>query len=56
MSAGKRQSLWYIADYLCEIPHTLILPRGMDKRLTRVDKRRLNAGFVGRQEPRKGNV
>jgi len=56
MTANKSEQLWYIADYLCKIAHTPILPRGMDKRLTRVDKRRLDAGFVGRQERRKSNV
>jgi hypothetical protein len=56
MTADKSQTLWYIADHLCRIPHTNILKPGMDKNLSRVDKRRLAAGFVGRQEPGKSNV
>jgi hypothetical protein len=31
--------IWFIAEYLCEIPHTPLLPRGVEKRLNRVDSR-----------------
>ena len=41
--------LWYIADYLCDIPHTKVLTPAMEKRLTRIGARNLAAGKVGRQ-------
>ncbi len=56
MTADETESLWYIADHLCDISHTRILKPGMDRKLTRVDKRRLAAGFVGMQLPAKTNV
>ena len=56
MTADENESLWYIAEHLCDIPHTKLLKPGMEKKLTRVDKRRLKAGFVGRQEAAKSNV
>lgn len=41
--------LWYIADQLCDIPHTRVLMPAMEKRLTRIGPRNLAAGKVGRQ-------
>src|SRR5437867_6917961 len=34
-----RSEIWFIAEYLCEIPHRSLLPRVMEKYLTRVDRR-----------------
>jgi hypothetical protein len=33
------QPIWFIAEYLCEIPHIRLLPKGAEDRLTRVDPR-----------------
>ena len=47
-SAGD---LWYVAEHLCEVPHTRVLTPAMEKRLTRVGPRSLAAGFTGRSSP-----
>jgi hypothetical protein len=41
--------LWYIADHLCEIPHTNVLKPAMETKLSRVGARGMAAGMVGRQ-------
>src|SRR3954447_25155141 len=33
------EPIWFIAEHLCEIPHTRLLPPSAEKRLTRVDSR-----------------
>src|SRR3954447_23376782 len=33
------EPVWFIAEYLCAIPHVPLLPCGAEKRLTRVDAR-----------------
>ncbi|MEY2485093.1 MAG: hypothetical protein QOH39_741 [Verrucomicrobiota bacterium] len=38
--------IWFIAEYLCEIPHRSLLPRGVEKRLTRVDPRTVRGEMV----------
>jgi hypothetical protein len=38
--------IWFIAEYLCEIPHISLLPRGAEKRLTRVDPRTIKGEMV----------
>lgn len=38
--------IWFIAEYLCEIPHSSLLPRGAEKRLTRVDPRTVKGEMV----------
>ena len=43
------EDLWYIAEYLCEIPHTKVLTPAMEKRLTRIGARNMAAGSTGRQ-------
>jgi hypothetical protein len=45
MTAEK--SVWFIAEYLCIIPHFQLLKPGMSGRLTRLDKRSYDAGLVG---------
>jgi hypothetical protein len=39
--------LWIVSDYLFRIPHTPVLPRGLVRRLARVDDRLFAAGLVG---------
>src|SRR5437762_2281799 len=39
--------VWFIAEYLCEIPHISLLARAMAKSLTRVDRRTLSRAIVG---------
>jgi hypothetical protein len=39
--------LWWIPDHLVEIPHTRLLTPAMERALTRVDKRSLDAQLVG---------
>lgn len=39
--------LWAIPEYLCEISHTELLRPGMERHLTRLDKRSLEAGKWG---------
>jgi hypothetical protein len=41
--------LWWIPEYLLEIPHTPILARTLERRLFRVDRRALDAAVVGRR-------
>jgi hypothetical protein len=38
------QDLWIIPDYLCTLQHTRLLPRGVERRLNRVDRRLFAAG------------
>lgn len=47
-------SVWFIAEHLCEIPHTPLLRPGMSAGLSRVDARTKAAGLVGHR--RKGDV
>jgi hypothetical protein len=43
------KEVWFIAEYLCDIPHTSLLRRGMTARLTRVDERLFDAELVGQR-------
>jgi hypothetical protein len=40
-------NVWYVAEYLCEIPHTPLLTKKMEASLTRVDSRRMKAAMTG---------
>ena len=42
--ATREGDVWEIPNYLCEIPHTEILERGMERRLARMDERLYKAG------------
>src|SRR5213594_1058649 len=42
--------LWFIPAHLVGIPHTRLLTRAMERRLSRVDRRSLAAGLVGYRE------
>lgn len=44
------EDLWPIADYLVTIPHKPLLPKGLDRKLSRVDARLFNAGLLGRMK------
>ena len=39
--------VWFIAEHLCEIPHTPVISQAQAKRLTRLDKRAFTAGLTG---------
>ena len=42
--------IWFIAEYLCEIPHISLLTRAMEKNLTRIDRRTMSAEMVGHRK------
>jgi hypothetical protein len=42
--------IWFIAEYLCEIPHISLLTPAMEKRLTRVDQRTMQGEMVGHRK------
>ena len=46
------EPVWFIAEYLCEIPHFSLLPAGAEKRLTRVDSRTIKGEMVGHRKKR----
>jgi hypothetical protein len=41
---------WFIAEYLCEIPHISLLTPAMEKNLTRLDRRTVQAEMVGHRK------
>jgi hypothetical protein len=47
------EPVWFIAEYLCEIPHISLLPPGAEKRLTRVDRRTVKGEMVEHRTGRK---
>jgi hypothetical protein len=42
--------IWFIAEHLCEIPHTALLTPVMEKRLTRVDQRTFRGEMLGHRK------
>jgi hypothetical protein len=48
MTAAK--GVWFIAEYLCDIPHRPLLKRGLEKNLTRVDARTWASEMVGHRK------
>ena len=44
--------VWFIAEHLCEIPHTRLLTPAMMKRLTHVDLRTVKAEMLGHRKKR----
>jgi hypothetical protein len=44
------KNIWFIAEYLCEIPHQSLLKRGMVKDLTRLDARTMESEMVGHRK------
>jgi hypothetical protein len=41
--------VWFIAEHLVDIPHSQLLTPAMIKNLTRVDRRRMASGILGRR-------
>lgn len=44
------KDIWFIAEYLCDIPHRPLLKRGLEKRLTRVDRRIWDSEMLGHRK------
>ncbi|MEY2562406.1 MAG: hypothetical protein QOH88_599 [Verrucomicrobiota bacterium] len=44
------KNVWFIAEFLCDIPHRPLLKRGLEKGLTRVDPRTMKGEFVGHRK------
>ncbi|HUA84629.1 MAG TPA: hypothetical protein VMB85_12265 [Bryobacteraceae bacterium] len=44
---AREDSVWEIPNHLCEIPHTRILRRGMERRIAPMDARLYAAGGLG---------
>jgi hypothetical protein len=42
--------IWFIAEYLCEIPHISLLTPAMERNLTRVDRRTFRAELLGHRK------
>lgn len=43
----SEKPIWFIAEHLCEIPHSPLLKPGLEKHLTRVDARTIESEMVG---------
>ncbi len=41
------EPVWFVAEHLCHVPHTPLIPKEPEKRLTRLDKRAHAAGLTG---------
>ena len=46
----SEKPIWFIAEYLCDIPHFHLLKRGLEKNLTRVDPRTMASEMVGHRK------
>ena len=46
----SEKDIWYIAEYLVDIPHTRLLKRGIEKHLTRVDRRTWRSEMIGHRK------
>ena len=44
--------IWFIAEHLCEIPHTRLFPTALAKNLTRVDSRTIRGEMFGHRKKR----
>jgi hypothetical protein len=49
---STEEPVWFIAEYLCEIPHAPLLRSTMEKNLTRVDRRTIRGEMVGHRKKR----
>src|SRR5436189_3425250 len=47
---ATQKPIWFIAEYLCEIPHIPLLTSAMERRLTRVDPRTFKAEMLGHRK------
>jgi hypothetical protein len=43
----SEKAVWFIPEYLIDIPHTRLISRAQEKRLYRVDRLSLDAGLLG---------
>ena len=43
----SERSIWFIAEYLCTIPHTALLRPAQSRKLTRIDQRTRTAEMLG---------
>src|SRR6266513_1466509 len=48
----SERSIWFIAEYLCTIPHTPLLTPAQARQLTRLDRRSRTAEMVGHRKKR----
>lgn len=46
----SEDDVWAVAEYLCDIPHTSILPAGRSEKRVYVDKRSFDAGMLGHRD------
>ena len=46
----SEKPIWFIAEYLCDIPHFRLLKGGLEKNLTRVDRRTWDSEMVGHRK------
>jgi hypothetical protein len=46
----SEKPIWFIAEYLCDIPHFHLLKRGLENNLTRVDARTMASEMVGHRK------
>jgi hypothetical protein len=44
------KEIWFVAEYLCDISHRPLLKRGLEKHLTRVDRRTWDSEMVGHRK------
>lgn len=47
---ATEKPIWFIAEYLCEIPHIPLLTSTMERNLTRVDSRTARGEMLGRRK------
>ena len=45
-----KEEVWFIAEHLCEIPHRRLLTNAMERNLSRVDPRTVQAEMVGHRK------
>jgi len=45
----SENNIWFIAEYLCDIPHIRLLKPAQERSLSRVDRRSFEAGLYGRR-------
>ncbi|HEV2842401.1 MAG TPA: hypothetical protein VGW39_13845 [Chthoniobacterales bacterium] len=43
----SEKNIWFIAEHLCDVPHTPLLKPGLEKLLTRIDARTMRSEMVG---------
>ena len=48
--------VWFIAEHLCDIPHSALLPRVVERHLTRVDARTVKAEMVGHRKKKRSRA